>query len=99
MFINCDSGEGYIEVGGNYGDRNNLTAWMRGDDLVNEVAGNCSNTVVVAHTPGPIIMEPWIDNPNVTAVLLAGLPGQESGNSLVDVLYGAVSPSGKTPWT
>lgn len=99
VFINCDSGEGYIEVGGNYGDRNNLTAWMRGDDLVNEVAGNCSNTIVIAHTPGPIIMEPWIDNPNVTAVLMAGLPGQESGNSLVDVLYGTVNPSGKTPWT
>ena len=60
VFINCDSGEGYIEVGGNYGDRNNLTAWMRGDDLVNEVAGNCSNTVVIAHTPGPILMESWI---------------------------------------
>lgn len=99
VFINCDSGEGYIEVGGNYGDRNNLTVWMRGDDLVNEVAGNCSNTIVIAHTPGPIIIEPWIENPNVTAVLFAGLPGQESGNSLVDVLYGAVSPSGKLPWT
>ncbi|KAK1068529.1 beta-glucosidase [Friedmanniomyces endolithicus] len=99
VFINCDSGEGYIEIDGNYGDRKNLTAWLRGDDLVNEVAGNCSNTVVIAHTPGPIIMEPWIEHPNVTAVLMAGLPGQESGNALVDVLYGAVNPSGKTPWT
>lgn len=99
VFVNADSGEGYIQVGGNYGDRNNLTAWMRGDDMVNEVAGNCSNTIVVAHTPGPIIMEPWIENPNVTAVLMAGLPGQESGNSLVDVLYGAVNPSGHLPWT
>ncbi|RMY57759.1 hypothetical protein D0863_12505 [Hortaea werneckii] len=99
VFVNADSGEGYIEVDGNYGDRNNLTAWMRGDDLINEVAGNCSNTIVVAHTPGPILMEPWIENPNVTAVLMAGLPGQESGNSLVDVLYGTVNPSGKLPWT
>lgn len=99
LFVNCDSGEGYIQVDSNYGDRNNLTLWMRGDELINQVAGNCSNTIVVAHTPGPIIMEPWIENPNVTAVLMAGLPGQESGNSLVDVLYGAVNPSGKTPWT
>ncbi|KAI7163723.1 thermostable beta-glucosidase, partial [Hortaea werneckii] len=99
VFVNADSGEGYIEVDGNYGDRNDLTAWMRGDDLINEVAGNCSNTIVVAHTPGPILTEPWIENPNVTAVLMAGLPGQESGNSLVDVLYGTVNPSGKLPWT
>ncbi|KAL9080423.1 MAG: hypothetical protein Q9157_000808 [Trypethelium eluteriae] len=99
VFANADSGEGYIEVGGNYGDRNNLTLWLGGDTLIQEVAANCSNTVVVIHAPGPILMEDWIDNPNVTAVLFAGLPGQESGNSLVDVLYGAVSPSGKLPWT
>lgn len=34
VFINADSGEGYIEIDDNYGDRNNLTAWGRGDDLV-----------------------------------------------------------------
>ncbi|KAI9821322.1 MAG: hypothetical protein M1827_004058 [Pycnora praestabilis] len=99
VFINADSGEGYIEVGGNYGDRNNLTAWLGGDALVQEVAGNCSNTIVIMHAPGPLLMEDWIEHPNVTAVLFAGLPGQESGNSLVDVLYGAVNPSGKLPWT
>jgi beta-glucosidase len=99
VFINADSGEGYIEVGGNYGDRNNLTAWLGGDSLVKEVAGNCSQTVVIIHAPGPILMEEWIDHPNVTAVLFAGLPGQESGNALVDVLYGDVNPSGKLPWT
>ena len=99
VFANADSGEGYIEVGGNYGDRNNLTLWLGGDSLIQEVAANCSNTVVVIHAPGPILMEDWIDNPNITAVLFAGLPGQESGNSLVDVLYGNVNPSGKIPWT
>jgi beta-glucosidase len=99
VFINADSGEGYIEVGGNLGDRNNLTAWANGDALVQEVAANCSHTVVIIHAPGPILMEEWIDHPNVTAVLFAGMPGQESGNSLVDVLYGDVNPSGKVPWT
>lgn len=44
-------------------------------------------------------VDTWIENPNITAVLFAGLPGQESGNSIVDILYGDVAPSGKLPYT
>lgn len=40
-----------------------------------------------------------IEHPNVTAVLWAGLPGQEAGHALVDVLYGAHNPSAKLPFT
>jgi hypothetical protein len=46
-----------------------------------------------------MIVEPWIDHPNVTAVVWAGLGGTESGNALVDVLYGTVNPSGRLPYT
>lgn len=35
----------------------------------------------------------------MTAVLLAHLPGQDSGRALVEVLYGAQSPSGRLPYT
>jgi len=99
VFLQSDSGEDYITVDGNEGDRNNLTAWNNGDALVQAVAANNSNTMVVIHSVGPLILEPWIDHPNVTAVIWAGLPGTESGNSLVDVLYGAVNPSGRLPYT
>ena len=98
-FINADSGEGYIEIDSNYGDRNNLTAWLGGDELVSRVAANCSSTIVVIHAVGPLLLEDWSENPNVTAVVFAGLPGQESGNSLVDVVFGDVNPSGHLPWT
>jgi hypothetical protein len=98
-FINSRSGEGTSNVFGNQGDRNNLTAWRDGDTLVKTVAAECKNTVVVIHSVGAIIVEPWIDHPNVTAVIMAHLPGEESGGSLVDVLWGAVNPSGKLPYT
>ncbi|KAJ7647678.1 putative beta-glucosidase [Roridomyces roridus] len=80
-------------------DRLNLTAYSQGDALVEAIAAVNKNTIVIMHIPGPIIVESWIDHPNVTAVLVAHLPGQESGNSLVPVLWGQASPSGKLPYT
>ncbi|KAJ4392661.1 hypothetical protein N0V85_006899 [Neurospora sp. IMI 360204] len=69
------------------------------DDLVANIASWCSQTIVVVHSAGIRLVDPWISHPNVTAVLMAGLPGQESGNSLVDILYGNVNPSGRLPYT
>ena len=34
-----------------------------------------------------------------TALTSTSLPGQESGNGLVDILYGSTSPGGKLPYT
>ena len=51
------------------------------------------------HSVGPVILETILALPNVVAVVWAGIPGQESGNGLVDVLYGSTSPSGKLPYT
>jgi len=99
VFANADSGEGYITVDGNAGDRNNITLWHGGEALINATMTQCNNTVVVLHTVGPVVMESWIENPNITDVLYAGLPGQESGNALLDVLIGAVNPSGRLPYT
>ena len=50
------------------GDRKNLTAWSNGDNLVEAVARVNENTIVVVNSVGPLIMESWIENPNVTAV-------------------------------
>jgi beta-glucosidase len=99
VFANADSGEGYITVDGNAGDRNNLTLWHGGEALIGTVASQCDNTIVVLHTPAAVLMEDWIENPNVTAVLYAHMPGQESGNALLDVLIGTVNPSARLPYT
>ncbi|EDP48455.1 hypothetical protein KXW98_004852 [Aspergillus fumigatus] len=99
VFINSDSGEGYITVEGNLGDRNNLDPWHNGNELVKAVAAASKNVIVVIHSVGPIILETILAQPSVKAIVWAGLPGQESGNALVDVIYGDTTPSGKLPYT
>lgn len=99
VFANANSGENYITVDGNEGDRNNLTLWGNGDKLISYVASLNPNTIVVLHTVGAVIVEEHKNNPNVTAILWAGLPGQESGNAIADVLYGRVNPQAKTVFT
>lgn len=99
VFVNANSGEGFIDVDGNEGDRTNLTLWGNGDELIKTVSSLCNNTIVVIHSVGPTLVSDWYDSPNVTAILWAGLPGQESGRSIVDVLYGKVNPAARTPFT
>ena len=45
-----------------------MTAWHQGDKLVLAVAAQNNNTIVVVNSVGPLIIEPWADHPNVTAV-------------------------------
>jgi beta-glucosidase len=101
VFVTADSGENYITVENNPGDRTsaNLNLWHNGDKLVKDVAAKYANVIVIVHTVGPIILEAWHDLPSVKSVLFAHLPGQEAGDSLMQVLFGDVSPSGHLPYT
>lgn len=99
VFITADSGEGYITVENNVGDRNNLDPWHSGNALVQAAAQANTNVIVVVHSVGPVILETILAQPNVKAIVWAGLPSSESGNALVDILYGATSPNGKLPYT
>ena len=90
VFLKSYAGEG--------NDRASFELDERSTSVVDQVTSVCNSTVIVTHSTGINAM-PWADNPNVTAILAANLPGQESGNSIVDVLYGSVNPSGKLPFT
>lgn len=89
----------YITVEGNAGDRNNLDPWHSGNALVQAVAAVNKKTIVVIHSVGPVILETILAQPNVVAVVWAGIPGQESGSALADILYGNTAPSGKLTYT
>lgn len=90
VFINEFSSEGF--------DRPGL-ADNASDVLVANVAAKCNNTMVVIHNAGVRLVDAWIENVNITAVVYAHLPGQDSGRSLVQVMYGEQSPSGRLPYT
>jgi len=90
VFINALASEGW--------DRPDL-ADPGSDMLVNNVASQCNSTIVVIHNAGIRLVDRWVDNPNITAVIYAHLPGQDSGRALVDVMYGKQSPSGRLPYT
>ncbi|GME28443.1 putative beta-glucosidase m [Neofusicoccum parvum] len=90
VFINEFAAEGV--------DRAGLAdAWS--DTLVLNVAAKCANTIVVVHNAGVRLVDAWIEHANVTAVILAHLPGQDSGRALVELVYGEQSPSGRLPYT
>jgi beta-glucosidase len=79
-------------------DRTDLEADWNSTAVVNTVAAVCNNTIVITHSGGLNTL-PFAEHPNVTAILAAHYPGQETGNSIVDVLYGDVNPSGHLPYT
>lgn len=66
------------------------------DELIRRVASAQPNTIVVIHTGSPVSM-PWAEE--VAAIVQAWFPGQECGNALADVLYGAADPGGRLPTT
>jgi beta-glucosidase len=79
-------------------DRANLDFQWNATMAFESTARLCPSTIVVTHGPGVVLM-PWADNKDVTAIIAAHYPGEETGNSIVDVLWGAVEPSGRLPYS
>ena len=73
-------------------DKATLALPGRQDDLVRAVAAAARRTVVVVNAATPVLM-PWLDE--VDAVLWIGLPGQEGGHAVADVLLGLAEPAGR----
>jgi beta-glucosidase len=69
------------------------------DTLINNIASQCRNTIVVIHNAGIRLVDHFESHPNVKAIIFAHLPGQDSGRALVSLLYGENNFSGKLPYT
>lgn len=68
-----------------------------GQDAVIEALAAANPRMAVVLVSGNAVAMPWIDR--VPAVLEAWFSGSEAGNALADVVFGAVNPSGKLPFT
>ena len=73
-------------------DKATLALPGRQDELVAAVAATARRTVVVVNAATPILM-PWMDR--VDTLLWVGLPGQEGGHAVADVLLGRAEPTGR----
>lgn len=90
VFVNEQSSESW--------DRSGLASTYA-DSLISNVASQHRNTIVVIHNAGIRLVDRWIDNANVTAVLFGHPSGQASGTALTEIIYGRQSPSGRLPYT
>ena len=64
--------------------------------LIQAIAAQNQQTIVVLETGGPVTM-PWLDA--VAAVVAAWYPGSGGGEAIAGVLFGRVNPSGRLPIT
>jgi len=65
------------------------------NELIAAIARANPRTIVVVNSGGAVDMTAWVDQ--AAAILQAWFTGQESGQAVADILFGAANPSGKLP--
>ena len=77
-------------------DRTDISLPDGQDQLVSAVAKAAKRTIVVVNSGSPVEM-PWFDE--VDSVLFTYFGGQQMGNAIADVVFGAVNPAARTTTT
>lgn len=77
-------------------DRETMSLPYGQDELIEALAAANPNIVVI-NISGTGVAMPWLEK--VPAVVQAWYLGNETGNTLADILTGEVNPSGKLPYT
>ncbi len=91
-----DEGE-YIKELKRGGDREILSLHAEDINLIQTVVNENNKCIVVLIGGSAITMEEWKDQ--VPAIIMAWYSGVEGGNALANIIFGAVNPSGKLPFT
>jgi beta-D-xylosidase 4 len=68
-------------------------------DVIGQLADTGKPTIVVTMGGGQIDSSPLANNPNISALLWAGYPGQDGGPAIFDILTGKAAPAGRLPQT
>lgn len=74
-------------------DRNYLTLSPEMELVIEDIAGQNPNTVVVVEAGSAVDMSAWLHR--VKAVLFAWYTGEAGGSALAEILFGLENPSGK----
>lgn len=94
-FISENEEDNYTGAKG--GDRK-VSLGLHPDEItmINTVAPENDNSIVVLIGGNMIMMEEWKEN--VSSIMMAYYPGMEGGNVIADIIFGDVNPSGKLPY-
>ncbi|KAF2467470.1 glycoside hydrolase [Lindgomyces ingoldianus] len=68
-------------------------------DVIGQLASLGKPTIIVQMGGGQIDSSPIINNPNISALLWAGYPGQDGGVAIMDIIAGKAAPAGRLPLT
>ena len=86
-------GEGHA-MSGEAKSRNNIHFSGVQEDLLKEIAKTGKPIVLMINTGRPLVFD-WAAE-NISAIVYTWWLGTEAGNSIADVLFGNINPSGKT---
>ncbi|WP_246241505.1 glycoside hydrolase family 3 C-terminal domain-containing protein [Draconibacterium mangrovi] len=76
-------------------DRFAITLPGNQNKLIDAVAAENPNTIVVMQTMGMVEVEQFKNNPNIPAIVWTGYNGQAQGTAMARILFGDVNPGGK----
>ncbi len=77
-------------------DRTGLELPYQQDEVI-EALADANKNLIVVNISGNAVAMPWVKK--VPAIVQAWFIGSEAGNSIADVIFGKVNPSGKLPFT